>query len=94
VEIAVGAGADGSDDASGVGIAGKDGLGVGLEGVELAGEIEAVEAVAALAGKDEVIGPGTEALQRFTSPIGVPDGAILALKEAHQEVVDGAIGVD
>src|ERR1019366_9902281 len=42
VEVAVGAGADGSDDASGVGIAGKDGLGVGLKGVDLTGKFDAI----------------------------------------------------
>jgi hypothetical protein len=87
-------GADGADDAGGVGIAGKDGFGVGLKGVELTGQPEAVEAVAALAGKDEVIRPGAEALQGFTAAIGVPDGAILAFEEAHQEVVDGSVRVD
>ena len=94
VEVAVGAGADGADHPSRVGVAGKDGFGVRLKGVELTGEMEAVEAVGALAGEDQVIGPGAEALQGFTATIGVPDGAILALEEAHQEVVDGAIGVN
>jgi hypothetical protein len=94
VEVAVGAGADGADDASGVGIAGKYGSCIRLKGAQLTDQFETVETVGALAGKDEVIGPGAEALQRFTPAIGVPDGAILTLKEAHQEVVDGAVGVD
>lgn len=94
MEVAVGAGADGADDASGVGIAGKDGFCIGLKGAELTGKFEAVEAVGALAGEDQVIGPGAEALQGFTAAIGVADGAVLALEEAHQEVVDGAVGVD
>src|ERR1039458_9630142 len=94
VEVAVGAGADGAEDASRVGIAGKDNLCIGLQDVQLTDELEAVQVVGALAGEHQIIELGAEALQGFTPAIGVPDGAILALQEAHQEVVDGAVWVN
>jgi hypothetical protein len=94
MEVAVGAGADGADDASGIGIAGKDGFGIGLKSAQLTDQLQAVEAVAALAGQDQIKGAGAEALEGFTPAIGVPDGAILVFEEAHQEVVDGAVRVD
>jgi hypothetical protein len=62
--------------------------------VQLTDEFETVQTVGALAGKHQIIGLGAEALQGFTAAIGVPDGAILALREAHQEVADGAVWVD
>jgi hypothetical protein len=94
VAVGEGSGAQGADCPAGIGVASQDHACGGLQGADAAHHFETIGTVTALPRQHHFKGGGTEEFLGLGSAKSVVDGAILALEDAPEDLMDGTVGID